>query len=139
MQFVSEPDSINWEGIGKNDVVGFNPASVGFDIPKLMNLKIKEGCDFSVLHATDSTDGFLVKEEAVRQMGMKNPIGKWVSAWAKKGHIIGILSDYHTHSLREPILPVKIDVKENEYFGVLIVKMKPSQTKEALGSLEKLY
>ena len=81
----------------------------------------------------------MVNEEAVREMGMKNPIGKWVSAWKKKGHIIGILKDYHTHSLREPIKPVILDVKEYEYFGVIIVRTLPGKTKEALASMGKIY
>ncbi len=50
-----------------------------------MNLKIVEGRDFSQLNATDSSDAFMVNEEAVKQMGMKDPIGKWVSAWDKRG------------------------------------------------------
>ncbi len=132
-------DAVNWEGKDKNANVGFKPASVGFDFAKLMNLKITEGRDFSKNISTDSIDAFLVNEEAVKEMGMKNPIGKWVSAWDKKGHIIGILKDYHTHSLREPIKPVILDVKEYEYFGVIIVKTIPGKTKEALASLAKVY
>jgi len=139
MQFVAAPEAINWEGKQKNDAVGFNPASVGFDFVKLMHLKIKEGRDFTPANPTDSTDGFLVNEEAVRKMHMTDPIGKWVSAWNKKGHIIGILSDYHTHSFREAILPVMIDIKENQNFGVIVVRTKAGQTKQALASLEKLY
>jgi putative ABC transport system permease protein len=132
-------DAVNWEGKDKNANVGFKPASVGFDFVKLMNLKITEGRDFSKNISTDSTDAFLVKEEAVKEMGMKNPVGKWVSAWQKKGHIIGVLKDYHTHSLREAIKPVILDVKEYEYFGVIIVRTIPGKTKEALASLAKVY
>jgi len=139
MNFVADPDAINWEGKGKNERVGFKPASVGFDFVKLMDLQLTEGRDFSRLNLTDSSDGFLVNEEAVKQMGMKNPIGKWVSAWSKKGHIIGILKDYHTQSFREPILPVMIDVKEWQDFGVIMIRTKPGQTKEALASLQKVY
>jgi len=138
MDFVVS-DAINWQGKGKNDVVGFKPASVGFDFVKLMNLKIAEGRDFSRQNATDSTDAFMVNEEAVRRMAMKNPIGKWVSAWDKKGHIIAVLKDYHTHSLREPILPVILDVKEYEYFGVIIARTEAGKTKEALASLATVY
>jgi putative ABC transport system permease protein len=132
-------DAINWEGKEKNASVGFKPTSVGFDFVKLMNLKIVEGRDFSRTNATDSTDAFMVNEEAVRQMGLKNPIGKWVSAWQKKGHIIGVLKDYHTHSLHEPIKPLIVDVKEYEYFGVILVRTKAGQTKEALASLAQVY
>ncbi|MEP6750113.1 MAG: ABC transporter permease [Bacteroidota bacterium] len=132
-------DPVNWEGKEKNAAVGFKPSSVGFDFIKLMNLKIAAGRGFSREMATDSADAFMVNEEAIKQMGIKNPIGKWISAWKKKGHIIGILKDFHTHSLREAITPVVIDVKEYEYFGVLIIKTKPGQTKEALASLAKMY
>jgi ABC-type antimicrobial peptide transport system permease subunit len=132
-------DAVNWEGKDKNADVGFKPASVGFDFVRLMGLQIAAGRDFSRAIAGDSTDAFLVNEEAVREMGMKNPIGKWVSAWKKKGQIIGILKDYHTHSLREPIKPVILDVKEYEYFGVIIVRSLPGKTKEALASMEKIY
>jgi ABC-type antimicrobial peptide transport system permease subunit len=139
MNFIAADGAIDWQDKGKNYNVGFNPASVGFDFVKLMKLKIVEGRDFSMQYPTDSTDAFLVNEEAVKRMGMKNPIGKWVSAWAKKGHIVGVLKDYHSRSLRDPILPVMLDIKEGEYFGVIIVKTKQGQTKEALSGLEKVY
>jgi putative ABC transport system permease protein len=129
-------DAIQWEGKEKNASVGFKPASVGFDFVKIMNLKVVEGRDFSRSHATDSADAFMVNEEAVKQMGMKDPIGRWISAWQKKGHIVGILKDFHTNTLREPIKPLIIDVKEYEYFGVIIVRLEPGKTKEGLASLE---
>jgi len=132
-------DAINWQGKDKNASVGFKPSSVGFDFIKLMHLQIAQGRDFSRQMITDSTDAFMVNEEAVRQMGMKNPIGQWVSAWNKRGHIVGILKDFHTQSLREPIMPVIIDVKENENFGVIIIRMQPGKTREALASMEQVY
>jgi ABC-type antimicrobial peptide transport system permease subunit len=139
MNFVANNDAIKWEGKDVTAVVGIKPASVGYDFVKVMGLEIVRGRDFSHLNPTDSADAFLVNEEAVRQMGLKDPIGKWVSAWKKKGHIIGVLKDYHTQSLREPILPVLLDVKENENFGVILAKTRPGQTQAALASLEKIY
>jgi putative ABC transport system permease protein len=132
-------DAINWEGKDKNASVGFKPSSVGFDFIKLMHLQIAKGRDFSRQMATDSSDAFMVNEEAVKEMGMKNPIGKWVSAWKKRGHIIGILKDYHTQSLREPIKPIMIDVKEYENFGLIIVRTQAGKTREALASMEQVY
>ncbi len=135
----SGEDAINWEGKQEGASVGFKPMSVGFDFTKIMNLDIVEGRSFSREVATDSADAFLVNEEAVKQIGMEDPIGKWVSAWNKKGRIIGILKDYHTHSLHEPIKPLIVDVKEYEYFGVIIIRTEPGKTKEALAGLEKVY
>lgn len=138
MDFTAD-DAINWEGKGKDVHVGFKPASVGLDFIQLMDLKTVQGRAFSSQHPTDSSEGFMVNEEAVRRMGLKDPIGVRVSAWQKKGHIIGVLKDYHTRSLHEAIMPVIIDVKEYEYFGVIMVRTNPGQTREALASLEKVY
>ncbi len=136
---VNGEDAINWEGKLEGAGIGFKPFSVGFDFTKIMNLEFVEGRSFSRKVATDSADAFLVNEEAIKQMGMKDPIGKWVSAWNKKGRIIGILKDYHTHSLHEPIKPIIVDVKEYEYFGVIIIRTEPGKTKEALAGLENVY
>lgn len=150
-------DAINWEGKNKEMTVGMNnpnavqfensqgtaavsfyPSSVGYDFLKLMDLKVGEGRGFSRERLSDST-AFMINETAVKQMGIKDPIGKWVSAWDKKGHIIGILKDYHIHSLHEPIKPVIIDVKEDLQFGMIMARTEPGKTKEALASLEKVY
>ena len=133
-----DSDAIKWEGKEQGAVAGFKPMSVGYDFLSIMGLKVAEGRGFSRSYVTDSS-AFMINEEAVKQMGMKDPIGKWVSAWSKKGHIIGILKDYNTNSLHEPIKPLIIDVKEYEYFGVILIKYGPGKTKEALASIEKVY
>jgi len=139
MSFIAANDAINWEGKTINDHIGFLPSSVGFDFLKMMKLQVAEGRGFSKDIATDSTDAFIVNEEAVRQMGIKHPIGKWISAWDKKGHIIGVLKDYNTQSLREKIKPEVMDVKEGENFGVIMILTRPGETKQAIENLQKLY
>ncbi len=139
MDFVVSDTSIKWEGRGPNEEVGVKPASVGYDFVRIMHMEIVKGRDFSRQIATDSADAFLINEEAARKMGLNDPIGKWVSAWKKKGHIIGVLRDFHTASLHEPILPVLLDVKEYEDFGMILARTKPGQTREAVASLERVY
>jgi len=46
---------------------------------------------------------------------------------------------HYSCALREPIKPVIIDVKEYEYFGVIIARTQPGKTKEALASLAEVY
>lgn len=139
MNFVVYDNEITWEGKQNNFNVGVKPASVGFDFVKIMKLQMAAGRDFSPTNPTDSTDAFLVNEEAVREMGWKDAIGKSVQAWAKKGHIIGVLKDFHTQSLHEPIKPILLDIKEGEYFGVIVVRTQPGKTREAIASMAKVY
>lgn len=150
-------DAIDWDGKNKEITVGSNnqnavqfenrqgskevvfyPSSVGYDFLELMNLSVVEGRGFSREFQTDSA-AFMINETAVKQMGIKDPIGKWISAWDKKGHIIGVLKDFHIHSFHEQIKPVILDVKEDLYFGIIMIRTEPGKTKEALASLETVY
>ena len=139
MKFDVNDDAISWEGKPVDAKVFVEPASVGFDFVRIMGLTIVQGRDFSRQNPTDSSDAFLVNEEAVREMGFKDPIGKWVKAWKKRGHIIGVIKDYHSRSLRDVIRPLLIDVKEYEYFGMILIKTKPGETREALASAAAVY
>lgn len=124
-----------WEGQQEGEVIGFRPTSVGYDFIDMLGLEVVEGRAFSRDFATDSA-AFMVNETALRLMGMENPLGKKISAWAKQGHIIGILKDYHISSLHEEIKPLIVDIKEDLSFGLIMIKTHPGQTKAALESLE---
>ena len=139
MTFDVFDDQIKWEGKPLNANIGVEPSSVGFDFVKLMKLTIVKGRDFSRGNARDSVDAFIVNEEAAKEMGWKDPIGKWVQAWDKRGHVIGVVKDFHTRSLRDPIRPLLLDVKEGEYFGLIMIRTRPGETKQALASIAAVY
>lgn len=131
-------DAVQWPGREPNKLINFAVSSVGYDFVKLMNLDIVGGRDFDRYNRTDSV-GFLVNEEAVRQMGVKDPIGMEISVFAKQGRIVGVLKDYHTNTLHQAIDPVVLDVKEFLNFGTVLVRTENGKLKEALAGLEKVY
>jgi putative ABC transport system permease protein len=134
-----DDSAIKWEGREKGQKVGFKPTSVGFDFLRIMGLTVVDGRGFSRDFPSDSADAFMINEQAVKEMGIKDPVGKWISAWNKKGHIIGVLKNYNINSLHERIRPLIIDVKEYENFGVIIVRTEAGKTKEAIESLTEVY
>ncbi|MBT1700249.1 ABC transporter permease [Fulvivirgaceae bacterium PWU4] len=131
-------DAVQWPGRDPNKVINFAVSSVGYDFVKLMNLDIVNGRDVDRYNRTDSV-GFLVNEEAVRQMGVKDPIGMEISVFGKQGRIVGVLKDYHTNTLHQAIDPVVLDVKEFLNFGTVLVRTEKGKLKEALAGLEKVY
>ncbi|OEK03750.1 hypothetical protein BFP97_04745 [Roseivirga sp. 4D4] len=126
-----------WEGMEENRQMSFKPTSVGFDFLEMMGLEIVEGRGFDKTIPTD-TAAFMINETALKQMNLDQPLGKRISAWTKQGRIIGVLKDYHTHSLHEPIKPLIVDVKEDLNFGIIMVKTLPGQTQKAIESLEEV-
>lgn len=125
---------VAWEGMDESNPVNFTPSSVGYDYVKLMGMEIIEGRDFSHDFPSDTTN-FLVSESAVKQMGLTDPIGSEIKVFGKKGAIVGVINDFHTLSLHEPMRPTVLDIKENLNFGTILVRTEAGKTREALASL----
>jgi putative ABC transport system permease protein len=51
---------------------------------------------------------FILNETAVRQAGIKDPVGKSFTLWNRKGTIIGVVKDFNYASLRKAVDPIII-------------------------------
>ncbi len=128
---------VQWIGKNPNADIEFTQSAVGYDFTKTMHLQLAQGRDFSKDFATDSA-GYLINESALKIIGYKNPIGKPLTFWQKKGAIIGVLKDFHFNSLHEQINPLVLRLGENIEWGAALVRTEPGKTKQALASLEKV-
>ena len=128
---------VEWEGKDPNSDIQFTQSAVGYDFIKTMHLQLAQGRDFSKDFATDSV-GYIINESALKRIGYKDPIGKPLTFWQKKGTIIGVLKDFHFNSLHVPINPIVLRLGENIGWGAAIVRTETSKTKEALVNLEKV-
>jgi ABC-type antimicrobial peptide transport system permease subunit len=103
-----------------------------------MHIQMLQGRDFSRDFPTDSVN-YIINETALKIIGYKNPIGKSLTLWKKRGTIIGVIKDFHFNSLHEAINPLMLRLGENFDGGIALVKTEPGKTKEALASLGKVY
>lgn len=89
-------------GREKMDVgVGAQSWWVDPDYCKTMGIRLVAGRMFSYDIASDST-GVVVNETMVKKMGLKDPIGKVISAgWNQ--HIIGVVADFNFESVKEEL------------------------------------
>ena len=131
--------ALTWPGKKENDIFSVGMNRVDSDFLKTFNLEMAEGRFFSPDFPSDLTNACIVNEEAVKAMGMTDPIGQRVT-WAKgsgmdmSGKIIGVIKNYHTQSLHNPIRPfVLFDTEQGQQ---LYIKIKPGQTREALLAAE---
>ncbi len=136
LAFISS--EVDWEGKDPAIHPQITPNGVGYDYVHLMGLEIIKGRNFSREMATDSAN-YLVNEEAVKHMGMKDPIGKSFTLQGKKGQIIGVVKNYHIQSLHQPIEPLVLRLTEKLPFGFMLVRTEAGKTKEALESLQKVF
>ena len=128
---------VDWDGKDRNNTVMFTQTSAGYDLVRAMDLKMVAGREFSPAFGTDSV-GYLLNEEAARRIGYKDPIGKRLTFWDKKGTIVGVIRNFHFTSLHDPIQPLIIRFGEQESYGSALIRTKAGKTQEALKGLEGL-
>ena len=128
---------VEWDGKDPNIKPMFTQAAVGYDFVKTLNVQILQGRDYSKDYATDSV-GYILNEAALQKIGYKDPIGKPLTFWGKKGTIIGVVKDFHFNSFHEPINALVLRSGETDGYGSILVRTAAGKTKEALGNIEKL-
>ena len=92
-----------WDGKEKDRSFLIHPNAIDKDFIPLMKMKIALGSNFTGSPA-DSAH-FILNETAVRQAGIKDPIGKSFTLWQNKGTIIGVVKDFNYSSLKTAIEP----------------------------------
>jgi putative ABC transport system permease protein len=74
----------------------------------LLGIGLRRGRNFSADRPTDRREAFLVNEAFVRWMGWKEPLGKEMAYFDRRGQVIGVVSDYHYASFHHQVLPLVI-------------------------------
>ncbi len=133
----SNTGGVDWDGKDPATRPMFTQASVGYDYVKTMGIKLAQGRDFSREFGTDSVN-YIINEAALRRIGYKDPIGKRLTFWGTKGAIVGVIKDFHYQSLRAPIEPLVLRLRDKEDWGTILVKTEKGKTKEALANLGQL-
>src|SRR5258706_1605596 len=115
-------------------------AMVDADFLKVMGMTISEGRDFIKNNPADSS-GFILNETEVRQLGLKDPVGKEI-LWERdspemKGPIIGVVKDFNYQSLHEPLRPLLLRLEANYNFAV--VKVSTPDFASAVKDIERTW
>lgn len=87
------------------------------DFIKTLRIPIVSGRDFIYKGSTDYDQGLLISEDLVRQMGWTNEsaIGKSFHSLSGHERVVGVFKDFHVKSLHQPITPLVLNLKENEF------------------------
>ena len=126
-----ETTGASWEGKTPEEIMNVQIRTVDYDYLRTFGMKMKEGRFFSEEMSTDAKQSFLLNESAIWVMGIRSPVGKWFSLGDRKGKIIGVVKDFHHHSVHEEIEPV-VFLMEPAWSDYVFVRIEPGHTAEAL-------
>ncbi|WP_443946530.1 ABC transporter permease [Pedobacter sp. AW1-32] len=121
----------SWPGKPKNDVSIVSYRSIGFNFAHTTGVKILTGRDFSPKFPSDTSTSLLLNEEAVKLMGLKNPVGAAIF-WGNEGplKIVGVVKDFFNESLGSKVSPTVYyyNIKQSQS---LLLKLSPKQSLSA--------
>jgi len=93
----------DWDGKAPNQSFLIHPMSIDREYFKFFKLKLADGDSFLGV-AADSAH-YILNETAVREIGMKNPVGKRFKLHDRDGIIVGVVKDFNFASLKQKIEP----------------------------------
>ena len=124
--------SVNWNGSGKGNTMDFIYAD--YDFLKTYKIEIAQGRDFSKNFGSDLKNGYLLNEEAVKEIGWKEPIGQKFN----DGSVIGVVKNFHYKSLYEPLKPLFIAVNPDNV-DFLAVRINSKNVPASLEYMHKAW
>ncbi len=92
---------------------------------------------------SDTVREFVVNETLLKKLGITNPkeaLGKEISFWdgSKVALIVGVIKDFNSYSLRQPMAPVVLSTWKNVY-QTINIKINRGAEKAILAFVEKIW
>ena len=115
----SSTSGIKWPGKDPNSKIEFANTSVNYDFLKTLEIPLVAGRAFSKEFGSEE-DKLLLNEEAVKVMGLENPIGATINIWGDKYQVIGVTKDFHFDSFHKKIGPTYMWVKPSHTQEVMV-------------------
>jgi putative ABC transport system permease protein len=96
---------------------------VDFDFIPEYQMKMLAGRAFNKTYGTDTTQAMIVNESALKLFGYTRPdqiLGQKFDQWGRQGTIIGVVKDFHLHSLQEAIQPMTMRIEPQGCYLVTV-------------------
>lgn len=126
----------DWDGKAANQTFIVHPMAIDKDFMSFFKMKLAQGTGFTGAVA-DSTH-FILNEAAVKEIGLKNPIGKRFRMWKINGTIIGVVKDFHFASMREKISP-SVFYYTPEGLGSMYIKTDGRNAQKAINAAQEQF
>ncbi len=123
---------------GKDERFGTQVKLVDGNYVELYGLDLLAGSNLLDL---DTARGFLVNEKLAAMIGFNEPqaaIGTTIKMWGKKLPIVGVVKNFHTMSLHEPI-EATIMLNRIRNYGTLSLKVNPTDVQTTIKQIQQKW
>ena len=105
-------------------ILGVDP-----DFLRTFDVDLVAGRNLSWERDEDRGHSYLLNETAVSVLGWKDPLGKRFEAASAEGEgrVVGVVKDFHTSSLHDPIEPLVLMERNEKWYLALRIRNKPAE------------
>jgi len=109
----------------------------------VLGIPLKLGRNLSpAVYPSDSSRSIIVNEAFVKAAGLQHPLGTQLKTdeyFDKESKtIVGVIKDYHSGSLRQPIRPMVMFMNK-WYGGAVWVKLEQARLQDGMAAFERMY
>ena len=129
------------EGFSREESQMMGRISGDFDFLETFGIELIAGRNFSPEFSTDIKGSILINETAAKKIGWDDPIGKEISELLAKltpRTVIGVVKDFHTDSLHNPMESILINLDPDDY-SFVAVRLSPENISRTLELVEKKW
>lgn len=120
----------------ESGIIG-NENRVQADYIETYQMRMKEGRSFTNDFGFDRYN-FILNETAVKELGLIDPIGQQICCMNITGSIIGVVEDYHYHSLHDRIEPLILSNYNIDKTSIAI-KIKDGNNIKTIKNIENVF
>ncbi len=128
--------SADWDGKDPKQSIIMHPIVVDRDLVPFFKMKLVAGTSFT--GGPMDTAHFILNETAIREMGIKDPIGKRFGWSDTRGTIIGVVKDFHYTSMKEKIAPSIFWFKP-QYLNKIYIRTTANDASKVIVAAEKQF
>jgi len=138
---ISSSTQAKWPGKPEDLQIPIYVQEADYDFVDLYGLKIVQGRNFSRSFSSDANGAFLINEAARKALGWDDPLGREFGHWGNDktaGRIVGVVKDFHMHSLHLPIMPLYIYLNPQKG-RVLSIKIQGRNIPETIAAIKRTW
>jgi putative ABC transport system permease protein len=124
-----------WDSKEPQRLFLIHPVSIDEGFIPFFKIKMAEGANF--MGAVSDSDHFILNETAIREAGIKDPVGKRFKLHETDGTIIGVVKDFHLTSLKQKIEPAIFYYKAAN--PRMYIKTTGKDAQQAIAAAEQVW
>ncbi|MGE8342321.1 MAG: ABC transporter permease, partial [Flavobacterium sp.] len=117
--------------------------ALDYGMLEMLNIKMVKGRNFDRKLASDTINSVIINESALKQMNIKDPIGKELIIRGQKLRIIGIVKDFNLLSPEMQVPPISFfhlkTLGMARDINKVFIKLKMDDSENTIASIEKLW